>query len=796
MAESVCLDYRLVELRGEEQTTADGGTFEFDYDLDEAGKVEATTVTDPVGNQRKVEFNAAGLSVAETEAPETELEQTTSIERQPETGLALSKTDPLGRKSEFKYDGLGNVTEATRLAGSEDAVTTKFDYEPGTSHVTKVTDPLGHATEFEYGSHGELLKRTDALGSETSMKYNSEGQLTSVVNPEEEATTFAYSQGDLASVTDPLGRTTRQFVDALGRVRSITSPGGQGTLLSYNEADELIGVTAPSGAETKFSRDADGNVISITDALENETTMTYDAMDRLETETNPLEDTVEQSYDKGGHLVKEISRRGKDTEFDYDGLGRLARAEFGVEGEGAESSIEYEYDDADRLVGVGDSTSGEYVLAYDELDRLTEVSGPEGTVGYAYDDAGRRTALTLPGQEPLAYEYDDANRLTGITRGLEVVSLAYDDADRRTSVTLPNGIDQLYGYDKAGQATSITYKDGESTLGDLRYAYDANGRTEAIWGSYARLALPAAMEGADYNAANQLVERDGKELSYDADGNLIDDGTSKYDSNARGQLTGIDGPADAAFAYDPFGRRISKILGETTTDLLYDDTNVVQESVGGSTTASYLTDRLGSVIALADDSGEVDTTYTYEPFGTSATAGGPSTNPFQFTGRENDGTGLYYYRARYYSQSFGRFISEDPAGFVGSGPNLFWYANGDPLNLIDPSGECFPCIPDFNPIAPLEELADRIGDWVSDAPGVVREVAGRGGGEWIGDRGTEVGRTFTCLAETAVQQPGPVGCQEEAEQLGPEDPDAPEPPSFPPPGAPGKGPVPIPRVGR
>jgi len=42
------------------------------------------------------------------------------------------------------------------------------------------------------------------------------------------------------------------------------------------------------------------------------------------------------------------------------------------------------------------------------------------------------------------------------------------------------------------------------------------------------------------------------------------------------------------------------------------------------------------------------TTYTGEPFGLREVSGTPNTNPFRFTGRENDGTGLSYYRARYY----------------------------------------------------------------------------------------------------------------------------------------------------
>jgi RHS repeat-associated protein len=115
-----------------------------------------------------------------------------------------------------------------------------------------------------------------------------------------------------------------------------------------------------------------------------------------------------------------------------------------------------------------------------------------------------------------------------------------------------------------------------------------------------------------------------------------------------------------------------------------------------SGTSSYFTDRLGSAIALANSAGEVKTSYTYDPFGGVTKTGEASDNPFQFTGRENDGTSLQYNRARYYSPSMGRFISQDPAGFAGSGANLYWYANGNPIDFTDSSGE---------------SVSPTIGDW-------------------------------------------------------------------------------------
>jgi len=99
----------------------------------------------------------------------------------------------------------------------------------------------------------------------------------------------------------------------------------------------------------------------------------------------------------------------------------------------------------------------------------------------------------------------------------------------------------------------------------------------------------------------------------------------------------------------------------------------------------YHTDALGSVLALTDQTGTVQTRYAYDPFG-NTTVTGTSTNPFQYTGRENDGTGLYYYRARYYSPTMQRFISEDPIGFYGGDVNFYAYVGNNPIVWKDPSG--------------------------------------------------------------------------------------------------------------
>jgi RHS repeat-associated protein len=93
------------------------------------------------------------------------------------------------------------------------------------------------------------------------------------------------------------------------------------------------------------------------------------------------------------------------------------------------------------------------------------------------------------------------------------------------------------------------------------------------------------------------------------------------------------------------------------------------------------------VIGLADGTGTIKTSYNYSPFGKKQTTGASSDNPFTFTGREDDGTGLYYYRARYYSPDQKRFIAADPLGFGGGDSNFYAYVGNNPINFSDPTGE-------------------------------------------------------------------------------------------------------------
>ncbi|WP_406730103.1 RHS repeat-associated core domain-containing protein [Streptomyces sp. NBC_01794] len=694
--------------RVKEQTLTEGAKYSFAYTQTGTGQVTSSTITEPGGAVRRVEFDAAGYGVKDTQALGSALARTTEYERGSYHRVDAIK-DPYGRRTTLTYDANGYVTQATELAGTPQARTTGTAAFNGPyDQPTTVTDPLGNPTNLTYGADGNLEKVTDPEGRATAFQYTPQGQIKTVTDAAGAVTDYAYRNGELVTVKDAEGRAASQFTDAAGRPTAFTDPAGAATTIVFDKLNQTRKVTDPLGQPITFDYDDNGNLTTLTDARNNTTTWAYDNADRPKTVTDPLGAQALFEYDAADRLTKATSRSGKVATAAYDLLDRPQSAKYGVNTTGqAESTATYGYDELDLPKSIVDTQAGTETFTYDAYDRLRSTTGPTGTVSYGYDDSDRRTEMTAAGLAT-RYGYDKSSILASITSGPQNVTFGLDTVGREKTLTLPGGITRTTGYDKTGTITSIGYARGGTTMGNLAYTRDVRGLQTGQAGSLTSVALPAAETGAVFDKDNRLTTLGGRSFDYDKDGQLTADGQRTYTWNARGQLIGLakTGGTNSAFAYDPLGTRTTSTVSGTTRKSLTDGSNpLVEQTQSGQTSATvatagldqyltrtedgqtqtYLTDALGSVVGLANADGAVATRYTYDPYGQPTTEGTASSNPYTFTGRENDSTGLLYYRDRYYDPQTGRFISQDPSGHAG-GPNLYQYALSSPTAYTDPTG--------------------------------------------------------------------------------------------------------------
>jgi RHS repeat-associated protein len=712
-------------------TDARGNTSQHEYDsagnlikiTDALGQVttyahnifgQVVTETDPTGAATAYEYDSAtGFPVRITNGLGHVTTLTPDVRQLP--GVL---TDPRGNATTLTYGTDGLLAARTDPAGAS----TSFAYD-ASGRLVQITDALGGKTASTFDARGQLLSVTDPVGAKTLFTSDGVGNRVSQTDPKGRTTAYVYDAANqLTQVTDPAGGTTRFTYDSEGNLLTLTDARGSTTAFAYDAHNRLVRRTDPLGTTEVFQYDGAGNLVSRTDRKGQSLTYTYDSLNRLIAKTLPDTTVITYTYDPLGRLLLAADTNGT-LRFTYDALGRIVTT---TSQDGR--TLSYTYDASGNRVGLQDETGASTTYVYDPRNLLTSLTDPRtGVFSFTYDQLGRRGSLLRPNGTQTSYSYDPASRLLALTHTgpggtFENFTYSYDPAGNRVE-DARNSTAQLYGYDALDQLTEVQRRGPRGRVNPKEaYTYDPVGnRLTDLQGS-----------AYTYDLANRLTSDGSFAYRFDANGNHVEqqsltDGTvNTYAYDAENRLIRVVTPtAEVDFRYDPLGRRTEKRVvrwqdadGDAEPDpeeegpprvtkYLYDQEDIlatftrngrerarythgpgIDEPLADTRrvgTRFYHADVLGSVIALSDSVGLPRRDYRYSAFGVPQDHRGDA-QPYRFTGREWDREiGLYYYRARYYSHTTGRFTGEDPLGFI-AGTNLYGYVLNNPLSFTDPVG--------------------------------------------------------------------------------------------------------------
>ena len=461
----------------------------------------------------------------------------------------------------YTYDDDGNLTSVK----NPDGTTTTYTYVEGTSDVASITMPGGGQYSYTYNDNHQLTRSVTATGLQTDYGYDAYGNSTSVtIRPQND--TGAAIRSDSTYTAD-------------GNMLASTTGGDRNTVTYSNDTDRSLvtAVTDAKNAVTSYSYDsmrrqtgvtgADGSSVSSVYADDYLTSLSHSGGDSSTTynfsygvaglstavkigETWTL---VSNDYNSGAWtLAQQLYGNGLWWKYDYDAqTDDLLRRYTNLSDTGG-IGYAYTYDSRGQISKIekksltleNGTITGETLLTaeyygYDAMDRLTRIVMTDGTnlisdIAWTYDADQNVTAITTRVNnngalrtDTYAYSYDDDHRPTNTTYGSVSESITYDGYSRVTGKTVQNGGSTVL-------ATSYAYRD-----------IDAEHTTTQV------SSLTSTFGGNTVSHS----------YTYDANGNILSDGTTTYAYDSLNQLVWEYNTAAGKawnYAYDLGGNILSK----------------------------------------------------------------------------------------------------------------------------------------------------------------------------------------------------------------------------------------------
>lgn len=665
-------------------------------DFDARGKISRTE--DPLGNVARFRHDHRGNLIS-VEDPNG---RTLSL-RYTEAGELAEMIDWEGHATRCEQDPRGSVIRQVNALGGATVITRDECDRPVT-----VRQPDGSTLRLAYDGEGNVIERIDGLGNTTRFRYGGLNRLIERIDPAGEVIRYTYdTEESLIGVVNERGEEYQIEVDLAGRVVRERGFDGRTQELLYDRAGRCVETVNGQKKRTKIERDALGRAVK---------------------------QVIPQKPTAGDPIPK-----GEAVEYAYDALGRLIRAKNGA------SEVVFERDALGRIVE--ETADGRTITSwYDPTgNRVVRKTSLGHQTAYDYDGNGDFLGLTFGWDARWTNFAPEALAKGGPLRAPWHATLKRDAAGGEVERALPGGVVSRWDRDTLGRpSTHRTERDSQPVMGvgyrwrsaeqiaglidtqagptwfehDPRSYLVAAARPDGSTQYRAPDAVGNVYRSPDrsdrtYGRGGVLQEAGGVRYVHDEDGQLVtkvmpDGKCWRYHWDHAGQLQEVLRPdgLNVTFAYDALGRRVRKTFGGRTTTYVWDGNDLAHEVAPGAPLVTWefepetfaplakvegemrygvVTDHLGTPTVLFDEAGEIAWKAQLDLYGVARTDVMRTSCSWRWPGQyEDEETGLYYNRFRYYDPEGGRYISQDPIGISGG---LARYAyTTDPIKRVDPFG--------------------------------------------------------------------------------------------------------------